>query len=104
MAIITPSTFDPLRRFVAVRLQQGVPVVDADWNEMDDMRRFGLRAHLRWLVGDRVPEGSAAFRRAARPVPAANDLDIRGGVPPAPRGASNLVAGLLHVGLSLVDG
>lgn len=104
MAIITPSTFDPLRRFAAVRLQQGVPIVDADWNEMDDMRRFGLRAHLRWFVGDGVPEGSDAFRLAPRPAPAANDLDILAGVPVAPAGTSNLIEGLRHVGRCLVDG
>lgn len=104
MAIITPSTFDPLRRFVAVRLQQGVPIVDADWNEMDDMRRFGLRANLRWFVGNGIPDGSDAFRLAPRAVPAANDLDIMMGVPAAPLGTSNLVTGLRHVGRCLVDG
>jgi hypothetical protein len=104
MAIITPSTFDPLRRFVAVRLQQGVPIVDADWNEMDDVRRFGLRTHLRWFVGNGVPEGSDAFRLAPRAVPAANDLDILAGVAVAPPGTSNIAKGLRYVGRCLVDG
>ena len=26
MAVITPDTFDPLRRYISVRLQQGVPI------------------------------------------------------------------------------
>ena len=30
MAVITPTTFDPLDGFVRVRLGQGVPIVDAD--------------------------------------------------------------------------
>ena len=70
MAQITPDTFDPLRRFVSVRLQQGVPIVDADWNEMDDVRRFEMRAHSHWFVGSGVPYGSEAFRIDAVAVPA----------------------------------
>ena len=104
MAIITPSTFDPLRRFIAVRLQQGVPLVDADWNEMDDMRRFGLRSHLRWFVGNGIPEGSDAFRLAARAVPVANEVDVFAGVPVAPLGTPNVIVGLRHVGRCLVEG
>lgn len=104
MAIITSSTFDPLRRFVAVRLQQGVPIVDADWNEMDDMRRFDLRAARRWFMGDGAPNGADAFRLMPRAVPASNDLDIAMGVPVAPGGTPNLVVGLRHAGRFLVDG
>jgi len=61
MAIISPNTFEPLRRYISVRLQQGVPIVDADWNEMEDVRRFELRAFLKWYVGDGVPDGTNAF-------------------------------------------
>lgn len=104
MAVITPDTFDPLRRFVSVRLQQGVPIVDADWNEKDDMRRFELRAYLKWFVGDGVPEGSDGFRLRALAAPAASDLLIGTGVPLAPVGETNLVRGLRHLGRCLVDG
>ena len=65
MAIISPNTFDPIRRYVSVRLAQGVPLADADWNEGDDMRRYELRAFLRWFVGDGVPVGNDGFRIAA---------------------------------------
>jgi len=65
MAIISPDTFDPLRRYVSVRLAQGVPLADADWNEGDDMRRYELRAFLRWFVGDGVPIDNDGFRIAA---------------------------------------
>ena len=65
MAIISPNTFDPLRRYVSVRLAQGVPLADADWNESDDARRFELRAFLKWFVGDGVPQGNDGFRIAA---------------------------------------
>jgi hypothetical protein len=104
MAVITPDTFNPLRRFVSVRLQQGVPIVDADWNEKDDMRRFEVRAFLKWFVGDGVPEGTDGFRLRALAVPAANDLIIGTGVPPAAIGETNLIAGLRHLGRCLVDG
>src|SRR6267142_2858181 len=62
MAVITSSTFDPLKRRCNVRLQQGVPIVDSDWNELDDIRKFELRAYLKWFVGDGVPDGNDGFR------------------------------------------
>jgi hypothetical protein len=65
MAIISPDTFNPLRQYVSVRLAQGVPLADADWNESDDMRRYELRAFLRWFVGDGVPAGNDGFRITA---------------------------------------
>lgn len=104
MAVITPDTFDPLRRFVSVRLQQGVPVVDADWNEKDDARRFEHRAHLKWFVGDGVPFGSDAFRVQALLAPVADNFMITAGVPAAPIGTTPLFTGLRHVGRCLVDG
>ena len=55
MAVITPDRFDPMLRYVNVRVQQGVPIVDADENERDDIRKFELRAFLKWFVGDGVP-------------------------------------------------
>src|SRR5215211_8189603 len=78
MAVITPDTFNALRRYVSVRLQQGVPLVDADWNELDDIRRFELRAFLRWFVGDGVPDAGDGFR--IRSVAAADDIEISAGV------------------------
>lgn len=104
MAVITPDTFDPLNRFVSVRLQQGVPIVDADWNEKDDARRFDLRAYMRWFVGDGVPYGSDGFRVQALAAPAADNFVIRRGVPPAPGGSTPLATGLRHFGRCLVDG
>jgi hypothetical protein len=62
MAVISPNSFDPLRRYVSVRLAQGVPLVDADWNESEDIRRFELRAFVRWFVGDGIPLGNDGFR------------------------------------------
>jgi hypothetical protein len=104
MAVITPDSFNPLRRYVSVRLQQGVPLVDAEWNEQDDVRRFELRAYLKWFVGDGIPFGSDAFLIEAATVPVANDFVIRSGVGPAPGGTPDIVTGLRHVGRCLVDG
>jgi hypothetical protein len=56
------KTFDALKRYVSVRLQQGVPLVDADWNEQDDIRRFELQAFLKWFVGNGVPQGNNGFQ------------------------------------------
>lgn len=106
MAVITPDTFDPLRRYVGVRLQQGVPIVDADENEREDIRRFELRAFLKWFVGDGVPEGNDGFRIEALPsaTESATDFMIRAGGPEAPAGTDNLQKGLKYVGRCLVDG
>jgi hypothetical protein len=42
MGNFSRNTFDPLKRYTAVRLQQGVPLVDADWNELQDVTRSEL--------------------------------------------------------------
>ena len=42
MGNFSRNTFDPLKNYVAVRLQQGVPVLDADWNELNDVTRQEL--------------------------------------------------------------
>ncbi len=96
MAVITPDTFDPLRRYVGVRLQQGVPIVDADWNELEDVRKFEVRAFLKWFVGDGVAEGNEeSFRIEATGVD--NDFTVRSGVTAAPDA-------LDHIGRCIVDG
>ena len=35
-----------------VLLQQGVPLLDADWNEMDGIRRLQLESLVRWVLGN----------------------------------------------------
>ena len=68
MGVISSNNFDPTRRYVGVRLQQGVPIVDRDWNEMEDIRKFELRAFLKCFIGDGVPSrvgvsgGNDAFK------------------------------------------
>ena len=93
MAVITNDTFDPLRQYVSVRLQQGVPIVDADWNEAEDIRRFELRAFLKWCIGDGIPTGNNGFALIGM----ADDVTISAGIAGAPEGLGN-------VGRALVNG
>src|SRR6266571_2726350 len=68
MGVISSDNFDPTRCYLGVRLQQGVPIIDRDWNEMEDIRKFELRAFLKWFIGDGVPSrvgvagGNDAFK------------------------------------------
>src|SRR5687768_11012751 len=98
MAVISADTFDPLRRYIAVRLQQGVPIVDADVNELNDVRQFELRAFLKWFVGNGVPDGANGSAFRIEGTGAANDFVIRAGL--APGG----VDGFANVGRCLVEG
>ena len=67
MGNFSRQTFDELKHYVSTRLQMGVPIVDADWNEESDLRRYELRAFLRWFVGEGVPDGNDGF--AISPAP-----------------------------------
>jgi hypothetical protein len=69
---------DKLQHYVGVRLQQGVPLVDADWNEMEDIRKFELQAFLKWFVGNGVPKDNDGFHIMPTN-PQSNDFIIRGG-------------------------
>jgi hypothetical protein len=104
MALITDSTFDPLKTRCNVRLQQGVPIVDADLNELDDVRKFEMRAYLKWFVGDGIPEGSDGFRIDAIGAGSADDFIIRAGNNPAAPGTANYDIGLRNTGRAIVDG
>jgi hypothetical protein len=104
MAVITPDTFDPLRSYIGVRLQQGVPLVDADWNEAHDVRKFEVQAFLKWFVGNGVPEGNDGFRIAGLTSAEVGNFVIQQGVSAAPAGTSHVEQGLRHVGRCLVDG
>lgn len=52
---ISRDTFNIFKHYNGVRLQQGVPLVDADWNEMEDIRKFELQNLLKWFIGNGVP-------------------------------------------------
>ncbi len=102
MTLISASTFNPLARYVNVRLGQGVPIVDADINELDDIRQFELRAFLKWFVGDGVPDGNDGFRIQA--TGAKNDFTISAGRQAGGAVATPVERGLRNVGRIIVDG
>jgi hypothetical protein len=95
MATMTPDRFDSLKRYVGVRLQQGVPIVDADWNELEDVRKFEVQAFLKWFVRDGVPDGNDGFRIVGAGL--TNDFVIGSGISGTPDGLRN-------VGRCLMDG
>ena len=104
MPVITNSTFDPLKGRYNVRLQQGVPIVDADWNELDDIHKFQLRSYLRWFVGDGIPDGTDAFKIDAISPLVTDDFIIRAGGQPPPSGTSNYEQAIHYAGRAIVDG
>lgn len=65
------------KRYVGVRLQQAVPLLDADWNLLDDLRRLDLETFGRVYIGSGVPVGSDGFHIVATATP--NDFTIRAG-------------------------
>jgi hypothetical protein len=79
------------RHYVAVRLQQGVPLLDSDWNELDDLRRLELQALIKLFVGSGVPAGDDGFRISSSGD--ANNFSIHAGV--------MLVGGMLVINTAL---
>src|SRR3954447_25295815 len=72
------DTFDPAKGFIGVRLQQGVPLLDRDWNELEDIRRHVERTLREEYVGEGVPDGEG-FQVTAPTFPAPNDVLIGAG-------------------------
>jgi hypothetical protein len=46
------DTFDPTKGYVGIRLQQGVPLLDRDWNELEDIRRHQDMTFRKHYIGD----------------------------------------------------
>jgi hypothetical protein len=65
------DTFDATKRYIGIRLQQGVPLLDRDWNELEDIRR-----HQEWLLRTHHI-GEGAFDEGSLKVEAADaDRDV----------------------------
>lgn len=75
MGNFSRNTFDPAKRYVAVRLQQGVPLVDADWNELEDVTRFELYDGLSVVQPDVAVRGGLDVA----PVGAGDDIVVSPG-------------------------
>ena len=50
------DTFEPGKGYVGIRLQQGVPLLDRDWNELEDIRRYAEVMLRRHYVGNGTPD------------------------------------------------
>lgn len=72
------ETFDKLKHYAGVRMQQGVPLIDADWNEMDEIRKEELRLFLEWYMGNGIARGNDGFAILNRSG-SSNDFIIKGG-------------------------
>ena len=78
MGSFSRNTFDATRNYIGVRMQQGVPLIDADWNEMDDAIRNEVYSGLSQVVADGVEPGTQNFLVAQAGAPA-NNLVMGGG-------------------------
>lgn len=56
MANISRDTFNKLKHYRKLILQQGVPWVDADFNESQDLQTFYLRKVIADCIGDGTPD------------------------------------------------
>ncbi len=50
------DTFDKEKGYIGVRLQQGVPLLDRDWNELEDIRRYQELVLRRYYIGNGSPD------------------------------------------------
>jgi len=70
------DTFEPKKRYVGIRLQQGVPLLDRDWNEFEDIRRYEELMLRKWYVGNGTPDDGYKISVVEPP---ANDFKIAAG-------------------------
>jgi hypothetical protein len=77
MGNFSRNTFDQLKDYVGVRLQQGVPVLDADWNELNDVTRQELYDTFSLTFTDGVQPGGFDFEVGFRDEP--NDFSVLAG-------------------------
>lgn len=58
---ISRDSFDPLKNYLGVHLQQGRVLLDADWNEAQDIALEAMRRVVRDAIGDGSPNGAFAI-------------------------------------------
>ncbi len=71
------DTFDQNKGYTGIRLQQGVPLLDRDWNELEDMRRYAEVMLRKYYIGNGVPDENSFKIMAADPP--GNDFKIAAG-------------------------
>ena len=77
MGNFSRDSFDPAKAYIGVRLQQGVPVLDADWNELNDVIRQELYDTFSLTFTDGIQPGGFDLEVLGRPEP--NDFHILAG-------------------------
>ncbi len=71
------DTFNSENSYIGIRLQQGVPLLDRDWNELEDIRRYQEKILREHYIGNGVPdEDSFKIELVGSP---SNDLKIKKG-------------------------
>ena len=60
--LITGEPVSNPTHYVGIRLQQGVPVLDADWNELEDIHRYDVQTCLQYFYGNGIPTGNNGFQ------------------------------------------
>ncbi|MFA6052262.1 MAG: DUF6519 domain-containing protein [Methylobacter sp.] len=76
--LLTGTSVVNARHYIGVRMQQGVPVLDADLNELDDIRNNEVKTLLRYFIGNGVPANNMGFEISGSG--AANDFTINTGL------------------------
>ena len=71
------DTFDPGKGYLGVRMQQGVPLLDRDLNEAEDIRRYAEIMLRRHYIGNGTPDETSFEITAVNPQ--ANDFKIAKG-------------------------
>lgn len=79
MANILRNTFNKLEHNVNVPMQQGVPLVDADWDEKNDICKDELTFFIKWVAGNGVPKENDGFHILPQDG-VENDFLIKGGL------------------------
>jgi len=62
-------------------MQQGVPLLDTDWNELEDLRKHELESLMKQFIGDGVPAGNDGFRIEALAGGGIGTIVLQGTIP-----------------------
>lgn len=72
----TKQIFDEFKRYLGFRIQEGVPVVDADVNDIADSLLTQIRRSIQFGIGDGSPNDGWKIEESSSP---SNNFTIKGG-------------------------
>lgn len=70
------DSFNKDKHYIGVRMQQGVPILDRDWNEMEDIRRYQEMRLRKDYLGNGSPDDGFKIEVLATP---GNDFIVKAG-------------------------